>query len=118
MAAACKGEARRLHFHFRPDDELSVPLTSQLRQTTSRLLLRVRVQRHETTGERRAGAVEVVGTMPTAFGFGGLADFQYLTLQSFLPKDTAGEAVSKTRVRGGVCGVGLCFSFMQAMFRP
>jgi hypothetical protein len=100
VVAACKGEARKLHFHFRPQDELSVPLTSQPRQTASRLLLRVRVRRRKgPSGERRVAGAEVVGTVPTAFRFVGLADFQYLTLQSFVPAGLEGEAVSKTRVR-------------------
>lgn len=100
VAAACKGEARKFHFHFRPEDELSVPLTSQPRQTASRLLLRVRVQRQRgAPGKQRVVGAEVVGTVPTAFRFGSLADFQYLTLQSFVPAGFEAEAVSKTRVR-------------------
>lgn len=98
VAAACKGEARKLHFHFRPEDELSVPLTSQVRQTASRLLLRVRVQTQRGTGRRRVAGAEVVGAVPTAFRFGGLADVQYLTLHSFVPAGQEAEAVSKARL--------------------
>lgn len=98
VAAACKKGARKLQFHFRPEDELSVPLTSQPRQVASRLLLRVKVQRQRATGQRRVAGAEVVGTVPAAFRFNGLADFQYLTLHSFLPRGFEGETVSKTRV--------------------
>lgn len=100
VAAACKGEARKLHFHFRPEDELSVPLTSHPRQTASRLLLRVRVQRQRgAPGKRGVVGAEVVGAVPAAFRFGSLADFQYLTLQSFVPAGFEAEAVSNMRVR-------------------
>lgn len=98
VAAACRGEARKLQFHFRPEDELSVPLTSQPRQAASRLLVRVRVERQRGTGRRRVSGAEVVGSVPTVFRFAGLADFQYLTLHSFLPRSFEGETVSKTRV--------------------
>lgn len=57
----------------------------------SRLLLRVRVRKGTST----VTSTEVVGAISSTFRFGAIADFQYLTVQSFTP---SGEAMSSTRV--------------------
>jgi len=89
LALAVKGEAKRLHLHLRPGDEMSIPITSSATVKTTRLLLRVRTKRGAVAG------VDVVGTVPKTFEFGGLADFQYLTRQVMTGRE---GGVSKTRV--------------------
>jgi len=98
LGAACTGNARKLHFYFRPEDELSIPVPSQTKLPSSRLLLRVRLRKDPATGQRTVVAsTEVVGTISTTFQFTALADFQYLTTQAFLPAGTP-DVVSKTRL--------------------
>ena len=97
VETACKGGYRKLQFRFRPGDELSIPMPSQHKQPTSRLLLRVKVRRDRATGRRRVAGAEVVGSVGASFGFNTLADFQYLTMQSLAPEG-AGDVMSKTRV--------------------
>jgi hypothetical protein len=85
-------------FSFRPEDGLSIPMLSELKAPTSRLLLRVRVRRNKRTGEAvGAPKVDVVGAVASTFAFKAIADFQYLTLQSF----AAGDSISKSRVGSG-----------------
>ncbi len=97
LSAACTGKSRKLQFYFRPDDELSIPLGSQIKQPSSRLLLRIKVRRDRTTGKKVVARTEVLGSVSTTFRFNALADFQYLTTQSFLPSGTP-DVISKTRL--------------------
>ena len=65
---------------------------------SSRLLLRVRVRKDRQTGISKVASTEVVGAVSSTFRFSGIADFQYITLQSFAPTGNASEAMSSTRV--------------------